>query len=80
MKEEFDVPWRKKLIVGTHFHSKQETKVQGKENPTWGLHASMLINSVSLPYCFNMLPTTIDFAWLPLYSTTIFMQEQVLLE
>jgi len=34
MKEEFDMPWSKKLIVGTHFHSKQETKVQGKENPT----------------------------------------------
>ena len=34
MKEEFDMPWSKKLIVGTHFHSKQETKVQAKENPT----------------------------------------------
>ena len=25
MKEEFDVPWCKKLIVGAHFHSKKET-------------------------------------------------------
>ena len=34
MKEELDVPWCKKLIVGAHFHSKKEMIVQAKENPT----------------------------------------------
>lgn len=33
MKEEFVMPWCKKLIVGAHFHSKQE-KVPAKENST----------------------------------------------
>jgi len=42
MKDESDVPWCKKLIVG----SKQETQVQAMGNPTWEPHASMLTNSV----------------------------------
>jgi hypothetical protein len=28
MKEEFVMPWYRRLFVGAHFHSKEETKVQ----------------------------------------------------